>query len=119
MHAHMCMHVYTHLHLHMCMYTYAHTCTYTYVHTCTHTYTYTHTHTASHTLSSPGAGYTWSLTFVQETCHIEGIFKKELKESTELCVSDITAVCLLPWAAVRDEQEGCLSLPLTPEGRAC
>lgn len=50
-----------------------------------------HTHTPSHTPSSPGAGCTWSLTVVQGTCHIEGVFKKELKESAELRVPRGTA----------------------------
>lgn len=44
---------------------------------------HTHTHSISHPFS-PGAGCTRILTFVQETRHIERIFKKELKESTEL-----------------------------------
>lgn len=56
-----------------------------------HTRTCTCTPTPSHIPPSPGAGGTWSLTFVQETCQIEGIFKKDLKESTEeLHVSEIT-----------------------------
>ena len=44
-----------------------------------------HTHTPISHTPSPGARCTWILTFVQETRHVERIFKKELKESTELC----------------------------------
>lgn len=57
-------------------------------------------HTHSHSfipLSSPRARSTWSLTFVQETCHIEGIFKEYLKEGTERDVSAL--VWHLLWAA--------------------
>lgn len=84
------------------------TCTHShmYVHTCTHN-THMYTHTPSHTLSSPGAR---CLTFIQEACHIVGIFKKELKESTEqfdLCPG-----------LLRDEEQDCLSFPLSSEGRA-
>lgn len=82
------------MHTHTCAYTHAHT-----IHTCTHT--------PSHTLSSPG---TRRLTFIQEACHIVGIFKKELKESTEqfdLCPG-----------LMRDEEQDCLSFPLFSEGRA-
>lgn len=54
----------------------------------THTYTLIYTHSLTPP-SSPGARCTWNLTFVQETCHIKGIFQKDLKGSTKLHVSEI------------------------------
>lgn len=53
-----------------------------------------HTPSPSHDFippSSPRARCTRSLTFVQETCHIEGIFKEYLKEGTEGGGSEITS----------------------------
>ena len=85
------------------------------VHTRTHSHihpqTITHTHCFTPT-SSPGARGTWSLTFVEETCHIKSIFKKDLKESTELRVSEIALGLALPpgcWG--RDEYKGSLFSP--------
>lgn len=78
-------------------------------------------HTHSHCVmppSSPRAGCTGSLTFVQETGHIEGIFKENLKEGTEHGVSEMTTVGCLLWAAGRDARKALFGT-LVPKGWAC
>lgn len=76
----------------------------------THVYTPgTHSYTPP---SSPRAGCAWSLTFVQETCHIKGVFQKDLKESTELRVSG-TAL------QRRKRYDVPLSFSLIPKRQAC